>query len=83
MEHRGPQRDILPTPGEIYSAEGPNAGQKANPENPYHYPVESVCHAGRHGGACGCGQVIRREQWLPASSAGDWQHTGRRPGDAQ
>jgi hypothetical protein len=68
-----PAHAAEPKPGTIYSAEGCNTGLEADPRYISHYPMEAFC--------LGCGEIIRLERFLPIGPAGEWQHTGRRPGE--
>jgi hypothetical protein len=67
------QHEAEPRPGTIYSVGGINTGLKADPRLPRDYPMEAFC--------LGCGEMIRLENWLPVGAGGDWQHTGRKPGE--
>jgi hypothetical protein len=62
-----------PRPGTIYSVGGINTGLKADPRLPRDYPMEAFCLR--------CGGMIRLESFMPVGAVGDWQHTGRRPGE--
>jgi len=68
-----PDHEIVPQPGTIYSAEGRNTGLPADLRRLHHYPVEALC--------AGCGEVIRLERYVRIGPEGEWQHTGRKPGE--
>jgi len=62
----------VPQPGTLHSAgAGPNTGREADARREGHYPIEAHCVT--------CGEII----WLECliDHGGEWQHTGRKPGD--
>lgn len=65
--------EIVPVPDSAYSIEGRNTGKLANLRLRFDYPAESICQ--------GCMAMIRIEWDAETGKAGDWQHTGRRPGE--
>jgi hypothetical protein len=59
---------IAPRPGTVYSVgTGRNTGQPADLDLSSHYPAEAFC---------ACGMIIRIQ-----ARGGQWQHTGRAPGE--
>jgi hypothetical protein len=56
----------------MYSIEGPNAGRPADLRRAWDYPVSAFC--------LHCGEMIELGQLLPIGDRGEWQHTGRLPG---
>ena len=60
-----PACEGVPMPGTVRVAEGPDAGQPAALDS--RHPVAATCR---------CGEVIRRENWLPIGPGGEWRHTG-------
>jgi len=60
-----------PLPGSTYS----ESGLPANLNHRGHYPVVAICADEE------CGMVIRLEHFLMVGEGGEWQSTGRRPGD--
>lgn len=70
-----PDHEPTPTAGTIYSVGlGPNTGRPADPRYGADYPMTAHC--------AGCGEIIHLGQILAIGPEGDWQHTGRRPGEA-
>jgi hypothetical protein len=65
--------EIVPVADSAYSIEGRNMGKPANLRLRYDYPAEAICR--------GCHEVIRVDWDTETGKAGDWQHTGRRPGE--
>lgn len=67
----GPHRltpvcEAAPVPGTVRIAEGPDAGQEAGLDS--HRPVAATCR---------CGEIIRRENWIPIGPGGEWRHVPR------
>lgn len=62
-----------PRPGTVYSVAGRNTGLEADLSYQTHYPVEAFC--------AGCELVIRLEHMIAIGPGGEWQHTGRKPGE--
>lgn len=63
-----PDHEHAPIPGTIYSV----SGLPANLNYRGHYPVEAHCS---------CGMMIRLEHFVMIGEGGEWQSTGRKPGE--
>lgn len=64
--------EAAPRPGTFYSLrlgrEVPDLSHSG------YYPVEAFC--------LWCGEMIRLEHFIAIGEGGEWQHTGRKPGES-
>jgi hypothetical protein len=67
------EHEHAPMPDTIYSVDR-RAGRPADLRYRDHYPVEAICE---------CGLVIRLEHLVAIGPGGEWQSTGRKPGETE